>query len=94
MEDLLSESATMRASGVLPTWRGPSRATTGNWRSRASTRGANVLRSISLRRLDGTIARGDIGNAEKDLAQLDRWVAIPQWQADIAERRARLTSPK
>jgi len=43
---LLSESATMRASVVLPTWRGPSRATTGNWRSRASTRGANVLRSI------------------------------------------------
>ena len=47
-----------------------------------------------MRRLDSTIARGDSGNAEKDLDQLERWVAIPQWQAQIAERRARVPSPR
>lgn len=45
-----------------------------------------------MRRLDGTIQRGDVGNAERDLAQLDRWVAIPQWLAQIGKRRQRLAA--
>jgi hypothetical protein len=45
-----------------------------------------------LRRLDRTLQRGDTGNAETDLDKLERWVAIPQWQPRIAERRARLLS--
>jgi hypothetical protein len=42
-----------------------------------------------LRRLDLTLQRGDTGNAEMELDKLDRWVAIPEWQPRIAERRAR-----
>lgn len=42
-----------------------------------------------LERLDRTLERGDRGKAETDLDRLERWVAIPQWQARIAERRAR-----
>ena len=45
-----------------------------------------------LHRLDRTLERGDTGNAEIDLDQLERWVAIPQWQSRIAERRTRWTS--
>lgn len=42
-----------------------------------------------LRRLDLTLQRGDTGNAEMELDKFDRWVAIPEWQPRIAERRAR-----
>ena len=45
-----------------------------------------------LQRLDRTLARGDTGNAETDLNQLERWVAIPRWRTRIAERRAKLAS--
>ena len=45
-----------------------------------------------LHRLDRTLERGDTGNAEIDLDQLERWVAIGQWQSRIAERRARWIS--
>lgn len=47
-----------------------------------------------LRRLDRMLERGDTGNAEMDLDQLERWVAIPEWQPRIAERRALWTSAR
>ena len=45
-----------------------------------------------LRRLDRQLERGDLDNAEKDLDKMEKWVVIPEWQAVVAERRARWQS--
>jgi hypothetical protein len=36
----------------------------------------------------------DRDNAARDLDQLERWCAIPEWSGAIAERRRRLTAPR
>ncbi len=45
-----------------------------------------------LRMLDWVLDRGDQANAELDLAQIERWCTLPQWQAMVQERRVRLNS--
>jgi hypothetical protein len=47
-----------------------------------------------LRSVDNLLARGDTYNAEKDLAQLERWSVLPAWQPQLAERKAKLASPR
>jgi hypothetical protein len=43
-----------------------------------------------LRTVDMLLGRGDVDNAEKDLAELTRRAMLPEWEPLIAERRARL----
>ncbi len=47
-----------------------------------------------LRNVDALLSRGDTGNAEKDLANLERWSMLPEWSSMVGERRQRLTAPK
>lgn len=47
-----------------------------------------------LRRIDAALQRGDVGNAERDLDSIDRWVALPEWQADIDARRSKLDAQR
>ncbi|MFN3241849.1 MAG: hypothetical protein ACE37K_10090 [Planctomycetota bacterium] len=47
-----------------------------------------------LRRIDAALQRGDTGNAERDLDNIDRWVALPEWQAEIEQRRKRLEAQR
>ena len=43
-----------------------------------------------LRRVDAALERGDLENAARDIASLERWVAISEWRDDVAARKARL----
>lgn len=47
-----------------------------------------------LRRVDRALERDDLDNAERDLDSLERWVAIPAWEADIAQRRERFEAQR
>jgi hypothetical protein len=47
-----------------------------------------------LRSIDGLLDRGDTDNAERDLAQLERWSALPEWAAAVAERKQRLPAAR
>lgn len=47
-----------------------------------------------LRSIDGLLDRGDTDNAERDLAQLERWSALPEWAAAVAERKQRLAAAR
>lgn len=43
-----------------------------------------------LRTVDILLGRGDNEGAERELRQLDKWSVLPQWDALVAPRRARL----
>lgn len=43
-----------------------------------------------LRFVDGLLDRGDSYNASSDLAQLERWSTLPEWQPLVQARRVRL----
>lgn len=43
-----------------------------------------------LRTVDMLIERGDRDNAEKDLAQIEKWSMVPEWEGVVKERRQRL----
>ncbi|MBX3463724.1 MAG: hypothetical protein KF830_11165 [Planctomycetes bacterium] len=45
-----------------------------------------------LRLVDQLLARGDRDNAARDLQQLERWSALPEWAPLLQERRARLAA--
>lgn len=53
--------------------------------------GAEWLRG-KLRNVDRVLDRGDTDNAEKDLAQIERWCQLPEWAPMVAERRQRLAA--
>ncbi|MBL8728513.1 MAG: hypothetical protein JNM25_08795 [Planctomycetes bacterium] len=43
-----------------------------------------------LRNIDNLLSRGDRGNAERDLQQIEKWSLLPEWEGMVQERRARL----
>jgi hypothetical protein len=43
-----------------------------------------------LRFIDQLLGRGDRNNAERELAQLERWSVLPEWAPLVAERQRRL----
>lgn len=45
-----------------------------------------------LRNVDLLLDRSDTDNAEKDLAQIERWSMLPEWAPMVAERRQRLAT--
>ena len=67
----------------------PGDATVTAARATMITEGAEWLRG-KLRNIDFLLGRGDTDNAEKDLAQLERWSVLPEWAPLVAERRQRL----
>jgi len=47
-----------------------------------------------LRLIDMLLGRGDTDNAAEDIAQLERWSALPEWEPQLAERKRRLAGPR
>jgi len=47
-----------------------------------------------LRRVERAVGSGDLDNAARDLVHLERWVAIPEWEAEIAAQRAQLEAQR
>jgi hypothetical protein len=45
-----------------------------------------------FRHIDLLLQRGDLGNAEDDLAQLERWSVLPEWLPQLEERKRRLAA--
>jgi hypothetical protein len=43
-----------------------------------------------LRNVDNLLSRGDRGNAERDLQQIEKWSMLPEWEGMVRERRSRL----
>lgn len=43
-----------------------------------------------LRNIDSLLSRGDRDNAAKDLEQMEKWSTLPEWAAQVQERRSRL----
>jgi hypothetical protein len=47
-----------------------------------------------LRYIDQIIDRGDLGNAGRDLEQIERWSMLPQWEPLVRERQRRLAAAR